>query len=89
MLSLEHKAKVRITAVRRRTIRVAAGALPRARCAACGREVETLTRSQAGEILEVGDQELGAFLAAGRVHTIPTVSGSLRVCKESLFAAIP
>ena len=81
---MEHKAKVKITAVRRRTIRVTAGAL-RARCAACGCEVEALTRSQAGEILEVGDQELGAFLAAGRVHAIPTVSGSQRVCKDSLF----
>lgn len=82
---MEHKAKIRITAVRRRTIRVAVGEL-RAQCAACGCEVEALTRSQASEILEVGDQELGAYLAAGRVHAIPTVSGSLRVCKASLFS---
>ena len=82
---MEQKIKVRITAVRRRMVRVAATA-PRAHCAACGREVETLTRSQASEILEVGDQELGEFIAAGYVHAIPTVSGSLRVCKDSLFS---
>jgi hypothetical protein len=84
---LEQKVKVTITAVRRRTIRVVAGAPPlRAQCAACGREVEALTRSQAGEILEVGWQELGALIAAGRVHAIQTMSGSIRVCKDSLFS---
>ncbi len=83
---MEQKAKVRITAVRRRTMRITASSALRAQCAACGREVEALTRGQASEILEVGDQELGAFLAAGRVHAIPTVSGSLCVCKESLFS---
>ncbi|MGI8733736.1 MAG: hypothetical protein ACR2LM_10605 [Pyrinomonadaceae bacterium] len=81
---MEQKLKVRITAVRRRTIRLMAG-VPRARCATCEREVEALTRSQAREILEVGDQELGGFIAAGHVHSIPTVSGSLRICRESLF----
>jgi hypothetical protein len=82
---LEQKVKVRITAVRRRTMRVAAGAVLRAPCPACGREVEMLTRSQASEILEVGEQELNEFIAARRVHAIQTVSGSLRICKDSLF----
>ncbi len=81
---MEQKVKVRITAVRRRTIKLIAR-VPRAQCAACGREVETLTRSQASEFLEIEDRELGAFIAAGHVHSIPTVSGSLRICRESLF----
>jgi hypothetical protein len=83
---MEQKVKVRITAVRRRAIRVTAGALLlRAQCAACGREVEALTRRQASEILEVRDQELGALINAGRVHAIQTMGGSIRVCKDSLF----
>jgi hypothetical protein len=84
---MEQKLKVRITAVRHRTIRVAAGAplLLRAQCMTCGREVEALTRRQAGEILEVRDQELGALINTGRVHAIQTMSGSIRVCKDSLF----
>ena len=78
--------KVRITTIRRRTMRVAAGgAALRASCPACGREVEALTRGQAREILEIKEQELNEFIAAGRVHAIQTVSGSVRVCKDSLF----
>ena len=76
--------KVRITAVRRRRIRVWANPL-RAACPVCGREVEALTRGQANEILEVEDQKLNELIAAGRVHAIQTVSGSLWVCKDSLF----
>jgi hypothetical protein len=84
---MDQKVKVRITAVRRRTVRVTAGALLlRAQCMTCGREVEALTRSQAGEILEVKDQELGALISAGRVHAIQTTSDSIRVCKDSLFS---
>ncbi len=82
---MEQKVKVTLTAVRRRTVRVTGAAL-RAPCAACGREVEALTAGQALAILEVGGQELNEFIAAGRVHAIQTVSGSVRVCKESLFS---
>jgi hypothetical protein len=81
---LDQKVKVRITAVRRQLIKVR-GMTLRAQCAVCGRQVEALTLRQAGEILEVGDQELDGFIAAGRVHVMSTVSDSLRVCKESLF----
>ena len=48
---MEQKVKVRITAVRRRRVRVTA--LLRAHCQACGREVEALTRREAGEISEI------------------------------------
>ena len=82
---MEYKVKLTITTVRRRTVRVTGTAVC-APCRVCGHEVEALTRSQAGEILEVGAEELGAFLAAGRVHAIQTASGGLRVCKDSLFS---
>jgi hypothetical protein len=83
---LKQKVKVRITAVRRRTMRATgAAALLRAQCVTCGREVESLTRSQAGEILEVGDQELSELIAAGLVHAMQTINGQLRICKDSLF----
>ena len=78
--------KVRITAVRRRTMRATGAAVLRAPCLACGREVEALTSGQACEILEVGEQELSKLIAAGRVHAIQTMSGSIRVCKDSLFS---
>lgn len=75
---------MRITAVRRRTMRVTTEAI-RATCPVCGHEVEALTRSQASEILEIEGQELSEFIAAGYVHAIQTISGSIRVCKDSLF----
>jgi hypothetical protein len=47
--------------------------------------VETLTRFQAAEILEVEDQVLDALILADHIHAFETVSGSLRICKDSLF----
>jgi hypothetical protein len=57
----------------------------RTNCPACGREVETSNREQAGVILEVKDQELDEFIAAGSVHAVEAASGSDSVCKDSLF----
>ena len=83
---MKQKVKVKIIAVRR-TLRITAveGFTWRAPCPACGREVETFNREQAGEILEIGDLELSEMVAAGRVHAIQTASGNIRVCKDSLF----
>lgn len=72
---------VKITTTHRRSLRLAI----RAHCRGCGREVETLTAAQAAEVLEVDDQTLRSLLAAGRIHVLSTVSGSLLICKDSLF----
>lgn len=50
------------------------------------REVETLAQSQAAEVLEISRQSLDDMIANGLIHTIRTVNGNLRVCKDSLFA---
>ena len=48
--------------------------------------METLGQSQAADVLEVGGSILDDMIAAGLIHAILTVSGNLRVCKDSLFA---
>jgi hypothetical protein len=53
---------------------------------ACQREVETLPHALAAEVLELEPPILDGLIAAGLVHAIPTVSGSLQVCKELLFS---
>ena len=76
--------RMKITKVQRQSVRVQS-LLVRAHCPACEREVETLTRTQTAEVLEVNDHTLTRLIAAGQVHAIRTVSGSFRVCKDSLF----
>lgn len=77
-----------ITTTCQQTVRAPATAI-RARCSACKREVETLTTTQAAMALEVSERTLTGLVAEGRVHAIPTVSGSVRVCKDSLFVNEP
>jgi hypothetical protein len=81
---MKQRLRVKVTRIQRQ--RTSVPALTRlAPCEVCRREVETLTTLQAAEILEVEDQVLNAFIYAGQVHAIETVSGSLRICKDSLF----
>lgn len=82
---MKQRLKVKVTRIRRRRVSVPAVML-HAPCEACQREVETLPRFQAAEILEVEDQVLDALILAGHVHAFVTVSGSLLICKDSLFA---
>jgi hypothetical protein len=81
---MKRKIRLKITAASRQTMRLAGQSL-RARCPACGREVETLTRSQAASALEVDETAFEILVAAGHVHAIPMVGGARRVCKDSLF----
>jgi hypothetical protein len=37
--------------------------------------------------LDVNERTLNRSIAEGHVHAIRTVSGSLRVCKDSLFSS--
>ena len=77
--------RIKITTTQRRILRVRP-ALVCAHCPICGHEVETLAQAQAAEVLDVSHQILAEMIAAGLIHAIPTVSGSLRICRNSLLA---
>lgn len=76
--------RLRITTTHRRILRFRPAAV-RAVCPVCAREVETLNAAQAAEVLEVEAPALSRLIAGGCLHLIETVSGSIRVCKDSLF----
>ncbi len=76
--------RIKITTTYHRIPRVRP-ALVCAHCSMCGREVETLAQSQAADVLEISRQALNDLIAAGQVHALPAVSGSLRICRDSLF----
>lgn len=81
---LKRRVKLRIRTASRQSL-TAGGQHLRVFCAACGQAVETLSRAEACEILEIVDERLAMLISSGRVHAIVTVSGSVRVCKDSLF----
>ncbi len=81
---MKRKRTVKITTTRRRKLNLDQTVI-RVHCQACGREVETLGAAQAAAVLEADPQTLSHLVAEGRVHTIQSVSGSLRFCKDSLF----
>ena len=85
---MERSLRVKITKVRRRSIRVPA-IVVRAQCPLCERDVEMLTLAEATSVLEVDARTVDQLIAGGRVHTIKTASGGLRVCKDSLFVQPP
>jgi hypothetical protein len=76
--------RLTFTFTRRRTLRVHFVPV-RAHCPVCARVVDTLDAAQAAAALAVSDDRLQEMLAAAVVHGLPTVSGSLRICQESLF----
>ncbi len=80
---MKHTRRVKITTKYKRTLR--APPLIRAHCPICEREVETLTAAQAADVLEIDNQMLDKLITAGRVHSVHTISGSLRICKDSLL----
>lgn len=75
---------MKFTTVRQQTI-VSGRERLRLTCAVCEREVEMLSEIQAVRILEIDRQTLDRLVAAGRVHSIHTVTGNILFCKESLF----
>ncbi len=81
---IKRRVRLKITASSRQTV-VAAGQRLSALCPLCGREVEMLTGAQAAAVLEVDGRALESLVDGGLVHAVRTVSGSLWVCKESLF----
>lgn len=77
--------RLKIIVTQHRTPRL--GIAPvRAFCPICMRAVETLACTQAAAVLEIDGQALAELITAGRVHAIALVSGSQRICQESLFA---
>jgi hypothetical protein len=80
----EQSVKVKITAIRRRLVKVNAASVS-ARCSICGQDVQTLTKTEAAAVLEIDQRELEHLVTEGSVHAISTISGNLRVCKDSLF----
>lgn len=96
---MKHTRRMKITKVQRQSVRLPAPGTLRqtgvqpplvcAHCPVCEQEVETLTKAQAKEVLEIDNQTLNQFIAAGRVHVMRTVSGNFRICKDSLFITVP
>lgn len=76
--------RLKITTLVRRIVRYQP-AVTRAYCPACAREVEMLGAPQAAALLEIDLAGFNCLLAAGRLHAIATVSGSLRICQNSLY----
>lgn len=83
---MRRRLRVTVTKIRRFPLTDESRSSPHGPCQVCAREVELLTRDGAAEVLEVGLSALDDFISAGRVHAVETASGSVRVCKDSLFA---
>ena len=77
-------ARLKITKSRLQTLELNAFRL-RLHCPRCEREVEMLTTVQAASVLEVDTGAVKRLLAHGQIHAVQTVSGHIRVCKDSLF----
>ena len=82
---IKRSARIKVTTVRRRRVKVGDEAPPRANCSVCEREVELLTRSQAAGILGLDEQATEDLIATRLIHVIRTVNENLWLCKESLF----
>lgn len=83
---MRRRVRLKITAASRETVREAAPRLS-GLCAMCRREVCMVTEAEAAGILRVDAAALESLVAAGSVHAVRTVSGSLWVCRDSLFLA--
>lgn len=82
---IKRKVRLKITTASRQTIRTLDSNLS-APCPLCMREVPTLSRAEAAGVLSIGDLALEELITAGPLHVIETVSGNIRICKDSLFA---
>ena len=78
------KRRIKITATQIRRQRIHSLGI-RVFCPSCAQEVETLGAGAAAEVLEVSAAALASLIAAGQVHAMETVSGSRRICQDSLF----
>ncbi len=81
-MTVTRRFKIIVTQTRRLRITTPS---PRAFCPQCAREVETYSVAEAAEVLATDTHTLQQFITGNRIHALPTVSGSLRVCRASLF----
>jgi hypothetical protein len=81
---MKQSLKLSIARSRRRRLILPMNIL-RVYCPSCAREVELISKAEAAGILEVDELALNGLLADGYIHTMQTLSGGLRVCKDSLF----
>ena len=79
--------RLTLTSVRRRVLLGGGGGggATRVPCPVCGEEVEAVTPEEACALLRIGEEALGRLLDVGLVHAIRTVSGSVWICRRSLF----
>jgi len=78
---MKERLKMKITTVRR--LSLIPPAELRLRCPVCEREVEMVTCDEAIRILGRDPEAVSEMVAA---HSVRTISGSMWVCKDSLFA---
>ena len=81
---MKRKARVLITRIFRQTTIQERPVI--AFCQLCRQETEMLTAAESAAFLETEPQKLFELIATGKIHAMETVSGNLRVCKNSLFA---
>jgi hypothetical protein len=81
---IRRRVKLKITTGSRQTFERQALIL-RLYCPICEHDVELLSSALAANVLEVGIGALKQLLADGQIHAVQTVSGHIRVCKDSLF----
>jgi hypothetical protein len=81
---LQKTIKLKITTTRKKAITLIP-AVVSVFCPACRAEVQMLTCREAAVFLEIGEQDLAELIAGGKAHAIRTLSGSLRVCQDSLL----
>ena len=58
-------------------------------CPVCRRPSELLTVRQAGLLVQVKAQSIYRWLAQGKAHGVKTSGGQHRICRHSLFRALP
>lgn len=76
---MKRKLKLTVTKIRRPISNF------RVFCPACGIETEMLTAGECVGFLKIEDREFNDLITARAIHAFETVTGSLRVCKNSLF----
>jgi hypothetical protein len=76
---MKRKLKLTITKIRRPANNL------RIFCPACGIETEMLTAGECAGFLKIENREFDDLINTRKIHAFETVTGSLRVCKNSLF----
>ncbi len=80
----EAETEINVTKIYRQTVAEREINL-RAFCPICRFETQMLSLAESALFLEIEDRMLEGLIAVGEVHAIQTTSGSLCICKNSLF----